>query len=368
MNYMKQVRTSQPQSSIPIREEIDSLLTPVFGGSVGLTNGNWIAVKGNSWSCPFYLNASSSVCQSGKSVLSNGSGHVERTRTMTGGLTIAFVFVPTSSGTYGIWSIGSTNGDGSPQILIQQSGADLQVYCSGGYQLLFSSVLTIGKECRVAISIDNLAATGSSLRFAVNGAVKEFAGGIRATGESTEYFGNGYPGGMPGHYVLYWSTPKFCSVAELVSFTRNPWQIFTPIKKLIFTSIPVGAVPQLLAPISDLSSGGWTPSTGGTLYGCIDETIADASDYIISSSATSCEVGLAVGTDPLASTGHILRYELLSGTGSITVTLKQGATTIASFGPHSLTGATQDFTQTLSGGQADSITNYGALSVVFTAS
>ena len=46
--------------------------------------------------------------------------------------------------------------------------------------------------------------------------------------------------------------------------------------------------------------------------------------------------------------------------------LKQGSTTIASWGPHSLTGSAQDFAQTLTGGQADSITDYSALRVEFT--
>ena len=48
--------------------------------------------------------------------------------------------------------------------------------------------------------------------------------------------------------------------------------------------------------------------------------------------------------------------------------LATGATTIASWGPHALTGAAQDFTQTLSSGQADNISNYADLRVAFTAS
>ena len=51
---------------------------------------------------------------------------------------------------------------------------------------------------------------------------------------------------------------------------------------------------------------------------------------------------------------------------SWSVALKQGSTTIASWGPHSLTGSAQDFAQTLTGGQADSITDYSALRVEFT--
>lgn len=133
-------------------------------------------------------------------------------------------------------------------------------------------------------------------------------------------------------------------------------------------SLTVGAATQLLAPSADLSAGGWTPSSGSDLYAMLDETTASDADYIVSSTASSCEISIAVGSDPAVSTGHILRYRLLSGSGSIAVALKQGSTTIASWGPHTLTGSAQDFAQTLSGGQADSITDYSDLRVVFTAS
>lgn len=121
------------------------------------------------------------------------------------------------------------------------------------------------------------------------------------------------------------------------------------------------------SPTSDTSAGAWTPSTGVTLYGCVDEVPANDADYIQTSSASTCEMGLAPLTDPVSSAGHVLHYRLLAGSGAVTVTLKQGATTIATFGPHTLSGAAQEFAQTLSGVQADSITNYGALSVAFAA-
>lgn len=125
---------------------------------------------------------------------------------------------------------------------------------------------------------------------------------------------------------------------------------------------------QLLVPASDVSAGGWVPSSGSDLYAMLDESTYSDADYISSSTASSCTVALVTGTDPRVSTGHILRYRLLAGSGSVAVTLKQSAATIASFGPHTITGAAQDFEQTLSGGQADSITDYSALRVEFTAS
>ena len=132
--------------------------------------------------------------------------------------------------------------------------------------------------------------------------------------------------------------------------------------------LPVTNISQKLVPVSDVAAGSWTPSSGSDLYAMLDEAAASDTDYIQATSATTCTLALASGGDPASSTGHILRYRLLAGSGTIAVTLKQGTTTIASWGPHTLTGAAQDFAQTLSAGQADSITDYSALRVEFTSS
>jgi hypothetical protein len=150
------------------------------------------------------------------------------------------------------------------------------------------------------------------------------------------------------------------------NLSKNPWQIF---QKDMFL-IPFGsttATLQYLAPISDLSTGGWSQSTGPTLYAVLDESVADDSDYISTTAATTCELKLGNGIDPLSSTGHILKYRILTGTGTLSVALKQGSTTIASW-VHTLTGLPQDISNTLSGAEADSITNYTNLRVTFTSS
>ena len=128
------------------------------------------------------------------------------------------------------------------------------------------------------------------------------------------------------------------------------------------------APPQKLAPVSDVAAGSWLPSSGSDLYAMVDETAYSDADYIYATSATTCTLALASGSDPNSSAGHILRYRLLPGSVNVAVTLKQGTTTIASWGPHALTGVAQDFAQTLTGGQADAITDYSALRVEITAS
>lgn len=149
---------------------------------------------------------------------------------------------------------------------------------------------------------------------------------------------------------------------ECWALSSAPWIIFPDETIPLFWT---GVTAQFLRPVSDISNTGWTPSSGSDLYAMLDESAYSDADYIVSSSASTCEMRVTVGTDPVSSTGHILRYRLLAGTGTISAYLKQGSTTIASYGPHTLTGAAQDFAQTLSGGEADSITDYSDLRVVF---
>lgn len=126
--------------------------------------------------------------------------------------------------------------------------------------------------------------------------------------------------------------------------------------------------PVLLAPVSDVSAGAWVASGGGSLYAALDEDPADDGDYIYTETPSTGSVAMAAATDPALSTGHVVRYRLRPGSGSVTVTLKQGSTTIAAWGPHVLGVNPQNFSQTLTGTQADSITDYSALRVEQTAS
>jgi len=155
-----------------------------------------------------------------------------------------------------------------------------------------------------------------------------------------------------------WSTngsPAVASQTAPVSWGASPLIV-----------LPVTVITQKLAPVSDAAAGSWTPSSGTDLYAMLDETVASDADYIETASESTCMLALASGSDPASSTGHVLRYRLLAGSGTIAVALKQGSTTIASWGPHALSGVAQDFAQTLTGGEADSITDYTALRVEFT--
>lgn len=129
-------------------------------------------------------------------------------------------------------------------------------------------------------------------------------------------------------------------------------------------SITGAARSTFLRPNSDITVGAWTPSIGTTLYSVLDEAVADSSDYIETQTISSCEVKLSSAGTPLVKTNHILKYQLLSGSGSITVKLVQGASVIKTWS-HSLTGSVQNIISALSEAEAQTITNYADLRVRF---
>ena len=133
-------------------------------------------------------------------------------------------------------------------------------------------------------------------------------------------------------------------------------------------SLVVGVVAQFARPIADLSNTGWSPSTGVDLYQMIGETVRDDGTYISATAVGAlCEVDLADLADPAVSTGHMPTLVLSApGGGGITVRLRQGTTTIATWTYHP--GATPtEYTPALSGAEADSITDYTALRLQFEA-
>ena len=126
---------------------------------------------------------------------------------------------------------------------------------------------------------------------------------------------------------------------------------------------------QILRPSSVISSGNWTAYPSGTLVSVLDEVSADDGDYATTSDTGSdtFEIKLGAGGDPASSTGHIVRYRI-QGTGGagVVVSLYQGTSPIA--GPWTHNPADAAFTtyeQTLSGGEADSISDYTNLRLRF---
>jgi hypothetical protein len=128
-----------------------------------------------------------------------------------------------------------------------------------------------------------------------------------------------------------------------------------------------------LNPASDITTTGWATQTGATtnLYQVIDEDSASDTDYVASepASTSALEVGLQSGTDPASSSGHVVHYRYRKqGTpaADLTVSLREGASTeIASWAHTGISTSWTQADQTLTGTQADSITDYTALRLRF---
>jgi hypothetical protein len=132
----------------------------------------------------------------------------------------------------------------------------------------------------------------------------------------------------------------------------------------------IGEAKQIAAPTSDISAGNWVRSSdnaGTGLYTMLDETTYDDNDYVYVNSDSTLEVKFASVSDPAVSTGHKVRYRIKgNGAATITVSLRQGSgTEIASWAHTAASTTTTSYEQTLSSGQADSITDYADLRLRF---
>lgn len=123
----------------------------------------------------------------------------------------------------------------------------------------------------------------------------------------------------------------------------------------------------------------WTDQAGGTtsIYTTIDETAASDADYIKTPAppgTNEFETLLSSVTDPVSSTGHIMRWRRRKqpATGSaainLTVRLLQGTTQIVTQADNTIPGTFTDASYTLSAAEADAITNYGDIRLEFVAS
>ncbi len=114
-------------------------------------------------------------------------------------------------------------------------------------------------------------------------------------------------------------------------------------------------------PLSDVSAGNWTPTSGATLFGVLNESTPDDGEYARSGVSPVDDIMKvrfsAPGARPV-NTGHIVRYRLYAqGTLAMVVRLKQGATTIKTWTHSPAPTTVTAFEQTLSEGEASSLTS-----------
>jgi hypothetical protein len=121
-------------------------------------------------------------------------------------------------------------------------------------------------------------------------------------------------------------------------------------------------------PISDAAAGSWTPSTGSTLAGVIDEAVPSPTDFMSATAATPCFIRLAPSTTPAIRTFHSVPYWASNdGAGQVRVSLVQGypgSTTIATE-LRTLTVTDTEYSLAVSQGEAETITDYSALLLKF---
>ncbi len=135
-------------------------------------------------------------------------------------------------------------------------------------------------------------------------------------------------------------------------------------------------MPNFQRPVTpDITVNNWVSTP---LWAKIDETPFSDSDFVQSENEPSndiMEVTLETLTDPAVSTGHIVRYRLQKGesgggqpgTLNVIVGLYQATTLIATATHSGISTGFAEFSFTLSGAEADAITDYDDLRIRFDA-
>jgi len=135
--------------------------------------------------------------------------------------------------------------------------------------------------------------------------------------------------------------------------------------------------PQFAAPITDTSAGGWTPSTGGSLFGVIDEVVRDDGDYMQSATNPSSDtttLKLATISDPGTDAGFEVESACgaTGSTGTVVISIRQGnspGSEIAAWTHSNLpVGSYARFRDGVSSAQAANITDFADLYIRFVAS
>lgn len=125
---------------------------------------------------------------------------------------------------------------------------------------------------------------------------------------------------------------------------------------------------QILRPDSDITTGdsAWTPSTGTTRYGVIDEASYSDTDYISTTSRNMEQIcGLSNPSATPGAGGGTLRWRGKAGSTGKTITpsILQGTTVIKAGSAVTVTTSFAGYTLTLSEAEMASITDWTNLRV-----
>lgn len=152
------------------------------------------------------------------------------------------------------------------------------------------------------------------------------------------------------------------------ALSANIWSLFSmPAPTRIVAWGVTAFTGQTLVPTSDITTGQWLSSTGGSLFGAIDESAVDNADYVYTQAQGAVfEVKLTSGVMP--DTGpQTVYYEAFSQYGQpLYVQLIQGTTVIASWTDTPTVGFAL-YSHVLTSPQMASISDWTDLRLRFTA-
>ena len=153
---------------------------------------------------------------------------------------------------------------------------------------------------------------------------------------------------------------------RLVNYARAPGAGALAAEGLAPTFVERGL--RYAYPTADTTAGPWAASTGTDLFAMIDEESASDTDYIYANATGTGKFKILPVTDPGASTGHVVNYRIWSPVaGNAKVRLVQGSTTVVEWTHTSLPATATLYSQSLTGEQADAITDYDDLYLEFEA-
>ncbi len=275
-----------------------------------------------------------------------------------------------SGSAYGVLSTGAAGGVITDFAITRYFGAwRLQMWGTSGFDYYGS--FPTDRAVLIVATYD-----GTNAELWVDGVrvVTGIPGTLSTTGSTTVWVNgwNNYYSGTGGGKTLFAGVlPRCWSNAEIASVSRQPGSIFRRRRGFSYLGGFAAAGVQTAYPTSDVVQGLWLPSAAGSpteLYAMLDETVASDTDYIYTGDATTARVALQPLSDPVSSSGHIVHYRCRVFTGTLYVRLKQNTTTIATWSHTTAdAGSLTTFSQTLSAGEANSITDYSALRIEFEA-
>lgn len=193
---------------------------------------------------------------------------------------------------------------------------------------------------------------------------------------------------MNASYILAGSIPVYLAVTGIRSEMLTAIYAteagdstntnYPPVGAMASTGFGLLLSPQMGHASADTATvGGWTPSAGGTLFDCIDESPRADGDYIESGgnpSDDACIIKLAAMSDAGTDTGFHLQWAAgaTGETGTIVGSLRQGnspGTEIVAWTHSNLpVGSYAEFDDPITSGQAANITDFADLYLRFVAS